>query len=332
MSDWAASVEDASAEDWRYWLNVCKYYHDYCPLDKSPFAHTMRTFEVFRNSINDGLMRNDPEAVSLITEGLVLDLYKDLPHCHHPKLVDWLKDAKFKHPHRRTPKQQHFLAIVEAQARDEPKSIKGKMLAAAVELEYWKARVYAPENLVKDPDALYFFRCKNGLREDDSTPMQDGETPQNCLVCTSLFDKTLQKRMRAPCGHVLCQQCFERWLHECTTAFTCPMCRACVICGENGCIWHELHQDRATPIPMPVVLDRLLPEKVGEVLHGLAPERYRARREATRGDRALFEWVAEYLATNMVEQDNPIRVRLIQDADDAVARIMQAVRGAAKTH
>jgi len=44
-------------------------------------------------------------------------------------------------------------------------------VGAKIELDDWKTRVYDPENSIKDPDALYFLRSKNGIKEID--PSQD---------------------------------------------------------------------------------------------------------------------------------------------------------------
>jgi hypothetical protein len=115
----------------------------------------------------------------------------------------------------------------------------------------FEERVLAPENLVKDPDALYFFRNKNGIENIDADQGISGN--ETCSVCTNEFDEALCSSQRAPCGHVLCKGCFDHWLLDCKGTYTCPLCRACVVCGLNDCKHHTIVRDIAPPIPMPEI-------------------------------------------------------------------------------
>jgi hypothetical protein len=314
-----------TTEAWLFELRHHKSFQSPIADLSDPHGRAMRAFQICTNSIIDGLQSRNPEIMSLVTEGFLQELYIGLPEFESTSFRHWVKDATLTHPLRRTPKQYHFLTIVQLQTRGEPLSIKAKILEAAVELEDWKTRVYAPESLVKDPDPLYYFRSKNGIREVDTALTKEGEIAQNCLVCTNEFDKTLHMPMRAPCGHIMCKRCFEKWLRQSTGTYTCPLCRACVVCGGNECTYHDVHQDRALPVSMPKILDNILPDESGQVLHGLRPERYWALRERTRKDRALLQWIEDVLTANGLREQDPVRVRLVKDADEVVARVADAV-------
>jgi hypothetical protein len=49
------------------------------------------------------------------------------------------------------------------------------------------------------------------------------------------------------------------------------------------------------------MLDKVLPDESGQVLHGLLPERDWALRERTRKDRAMLQWFEDVLAANGLE-------------------------------
>jgi hypothetical protein len=182
--------------------------------------------------------------------------------------------------------------------------------------------VYAPEALVKDPDALYFFRSKNGIREIDAQQGSDTET--TCLVCVSAFSATRQAKA-APCGHVLCGCCFDAWLRECRGRFTCPMCRACVVCGANECKDHDIHEDHGEPMGMRELLDRAEPGRKGEVLHGIEPEVYWKLREYTRKERGMLRWIEEVLRKREMAKRDPVRVRLEKKRERIMGRLVEAV-------
>ncbi|KAH7086326.1 hypothetical protein FB567DRAFT_527691 [Paraphoma chrysanthemicola] len=315
-----------TAEAWLFELQHRKSFHNPIVDLSNPYGTAIRTYQTLTNSIIDGLRRKNTEVLSLATEGLLHELYIGLPEFDYESFKHWVRDATLKHPLRRTAKQYHFLAIVRLQTCGEPSSTKAKVLEAAVELEDWKARVYASQSLLKDPDPLYFFRNKNGIREIDLALSKKGEIAQDCLICTNVFDKTVHTAMRAPCGHIICKRCFDKWLLQTTGKYTCPLCRACVVCGNNECTYHDVHQDRAPPVPIPDILDRVLPEHSGELLHGLAPEQYWTLRERTRTDRGILRWIEDVLATNELSAQDPVRLRLLKDAKEVVARVTNVIR------
>jgi hypothetical protein len=295
-----------NAEDCLHVLKHYKSFNHYLSDLSDPYGRAISTFQIFTNSIIAGIERTDPNVLCLIDDYTLSDIYTGLPTFSPEVLKPWVKDAMLKHPLRRTPKQYHFLAIARVQNRGDLKTPRDIAAGAQIELDDWKARLYDPANLLKDPDALYFFRNKNGIKDID--PAQDKQNfSHECLICSNLFDKDAHQTQRAPCGHVVCRECFGKWLTECKGTYSCPLCRACVVCGVNDCPHHDVHQVRATPRPLSKILDLVLPEKVGEVLHGIKPERYWALREITRRDRVMLAWIDEVLG--VVGRWDPVRVR-----------------------
>jgi hypothetical protein len=314
------------SEAWLFELKHRKSFYDPIVDPSDPYAKAMRIFQVFTNSVINGIERKDANVLSLIDEGLLQDIYSNLPAFESSSFRLWVKDAMLKHPFRRTPKQYHFLAIVQSQNRGPPPSVKAKVLEAAMELDDWQTRVYAPANLVKDPDALYFFRNKNGIKEID--PTLGKQTDKACLICTNAFDTTLHLTQSAACGHFLCKRCFDKWLLECKGTYNCPLCRMCVVCGANDCKYHDIHQDRALPLPMRRILDHVILDKAGDVLHGIEARQYWRLREHTRKDRGMLAWIEELLASGSLEALDPVYVRLGKEAEEITARVADAVEAA----
>jgi hypothetical protein len=293
------------------WLHELKHYkscNDWMSDLTDPYGKAIATFQAFTCSVIDGIERKDPEVTHMIEAGTLRDICSCLPSFQSTILKPWIKDAMLKHPFRRTAKQYHFLAIVQVQTRGDLRSPQNIAVGAKIELDGRKTRVYDPTSLVKDPDALYFFRSKNGIKEIDLS-QNHANCTRECLICDNLFDEDMHLTQRAPCGHVVCSDCFGKWLKQCNATYACMMCRACVLCGNNYCPHHDVHQDRATPHSVPQIVDLVLPNKVDQVLHGIKPKRYWVLQESTRRDRAMLAWIEEILEVSGFGPQHPIRVR-----------------------
>jgi hypothetical protein len=319
-----------TVEAWLFELKHRRSFHVAITDLSDPYNKAMSTFQAFTNSIIDALERNDVEVVSLIEEGLLTSMYSNYPKFEAATFRLWVKDAMLKHPFRRWPKQTLFLEIVslfeDAQARNiSPVNIKGMVLSAYASID---DRFLDPKKLVKDPDALYFFRNKNGIIGTEST--RDSEDNKACPVCTDDFHKTFHPTQRAPCGHVICRRCFDHWLLECKRTYTCPLCRACVVCGANDCKHHTISRDVAPPISMPKLLNRVLPDAAGQELHGLLPIQYWTLREPTRGHRGLLASIEQKLESATVTDGDAVYKSYVKDAERIMEMFTAAVEIAVK--
>jgi len=316
-----------TSEAWLHELKHYKSFNDYIVDLSDPYGKAIATFQLFTRSIIEGLERKDFEVESLIHDGSLHDIYSELPSFAPEVLKPWVKDAMLMHPLRRTAKQYHFLVIVQIQGRGELKSPRDISVSAKIELDDWKSRAYNPENLDKDPDALYFFRNKNGIKDIDPSQEDANFTPE-CVICDNLFDEDAHLTQQAPCGHVVCRACFGEWLKQCNGTYTCMLCRACAVCGANDCPHHDVHQERARPHPLSLILDLVIPDKAGEVLHGIKAERYWGLREATRADREVLAWMEQILEVHHLWPGDPSRVWWEKDAEEILSRVTEAVREA----
>jgi hypothetical protein len=315
----------SSSSTAEFWLFELKHHKLFSRSDvdlENPHGKAMCIFQDFTITIIDGLERNAPATVNLARDGSLATIYDDLPVFEISSFKLWVKDATLKHPHRRTAAQHKWLHIVQLQG--DVKSATDIVISAIAEVEEWKERVYAPENLHKDPEATYFFRNKNGISSNISAKDKGKESEKECLICTNAFTTThqLHVRQQAPCGHIICRACFQKWLRESKGTYTCPLCRACVICGANNCEDHNIKRDLAPPVALPLFLNDTLPDKVDDALHGLAPDYYWELREATRKDRSIMAYIDYVLR---IEQTEAVRVVLSRDAEEAVAWITKEI-------
>ena len=89
-----------------------------------------------------------------------------------------------------------------------------------------------------------------------------------------------------------------------------------------------MQQEQARPQPLSKILDVVLPDKVGVVLHGTRSERYWALREVTRKDRSMLAWIEEILMVSRLKVPDPIRVRWVKGTEEIAARVTEVVREA----
>lgn len=59
-----------------------------------------------------------------------------------------------------------------------------------------------------------------------------GDTPEDCLVCLTPFNDTLQRPRTLPCGHSFCTQCINGLQEQ--DPVTCPTCRCRHTVPEGG--------------------------------------------------------------------------------------------------
>ncbi|KAF2246418.1 hypothetical protein BU26DRAFT_507024 [Trematosphaeria pertusa] len=303
------------------WIDRLKHTYSFQSHDKDPkcpFGAAMMSFQHFTTRIILALEARDPGIVNMTKCGYLRLIYSRLPSFHNLQgFHAWVADAVLKHPQRRNMKQHQWLAIVDYERLGGGLLRKCKM--AFVELNRWFREVSKPENLVRDPDQLYLFRRANGLKAVKTDRVGDWEH-QECQVCTEEFERpdTIEGErtpQRAPCGHVLCKACFKNWLEQSKGRYTCPLCRACLVCGENNCIFHSIRREPTTPMPMPDVL-RIIRGRSEELLHGLAPSRYWVLRETTRYHRVCIRFYNRVLDRDGADVDDPVYQHYQQRRDE----------------
>lgn len=273
-----------------------------------PYLKMISTYRKFHTSVVKAIERGDVDTMSLVRDGLIDAMYKGIPRLGVNEFRAWAKLADMTHPLRRLANQHLFVTIVRVQARCEFDSLASKVLAIIDDCEEMRERVYDLENLVKDPDELHFFRNENGIQ--DVAVVKDAEG--TCLICTEEFDDTLYLPQRGPCGHIICKQCFNQWLLECSKTYTCPMCRACVVCGANPCADHLMETKEVRPVPLPKLLDSILPHATGEGLHEIKPESYWELREFARESRMLLAYIDSQLPLG-VDATDPVVLALVRE-------------------
>jgi hypothetical protein len=319
------------------------------PIETSePYVQSMQGFQTFTHSIIHALEAAEPATIALAESNTLQDLYTDLPsfHIHQAQVGsnpfrDWVKTGTLKHPQRRTAKQHQYLHIVELQSQQNPHmSLVDIISSATAAVEEWRERAYDAVNIVQDPAALHFFtyHSKNGLEtlsldEDDNDNDTDSihtttkvfkkttvHPTDECPVCINPFDSTTHIPKKAPCAHVFCFPCITSWLYSSTGTYACSLCRACLICGRNPCTHHDLPPPESVlPMPLPEILDAVLADRLGKVLHGFLPETYWVLRERTRKDRVVLASTRGYLGA--IEDGDPVGDLLERAEREAAERI-----------
>ncbi|KAF2627708.1 hypothetical protein BU25DRAFT_410846 [Macroventuria anomochaeta] len=304
-------MSDTTVEQWIY--NLTRQYSfpirpwDFDPSD--PYAKAIDTFQSFTSRIVAALRHDDVRSWSLVQDGKLNKIYDDLPCFNtcteYMKFRGWVKDATFKHPQRRTPKQHQWLCIVDLQESEPTYDIEATVIQAADYLSTWKKRAYAIENLMIDWPTQYFFRSKHAIKdaEEDGTDFGD-----SCWICANDFDADLHLPQRGPCGHYQCRRCFQKALEHAAAEYTCAFCRACLICGTNSCKNHIIPREEAPPHPLNDLLrweHFVCP--VGrctaiEPLCGFSPKRYWSLREQSRKNRVRLTKIYWYLKQDLTPE------------------------------
>lgn len=265
-----------------------------------PFLRSMWVLQTFTTSVIQALNDKHPEVIALATDGSLYTIYQDLPSFQEPaEFSAWVKDATLKHPLRRTAKQSQFLDLVLQQekvlaAKKQPLTNSREfpflpriITHVVAALESWKTRALSPERLDRDYHELAFFYHMHKIQ-----PAETAET--ECAVCTYTFDSTTHAPEAGPCGHILCKSCFRGWMDEINETFSCPLCRACLVCGLNPCTYHAIKRDIASPCDLSASLNTMLvggEEGRIALLHS-HPQLYWDLRESTRALRVKVAWVA----------------------------------------
>lgn len=174
-----------------------------------PYIHSMHTFQTSTISLIHALEADDSAVIELAQNYTLQGIYSDLPSVYEQVTFrEWVEDGMLKHPQRRTVEQHQYLHIVELQTRQGPCMDVGSIVASAVAAgQEWHETAYDPANLIKDPDALWFFTSASQRLETVSIADDD-----SCPICTSLFDAHTHIPKRAPCTHIFCAPCLSSWL------------------------------------------------------------------------------------------------------------------------
>jgi hypothetical protein len=292
----------------------------------NPYIVAMVKIQSFTHAVTTLLEQTIAPQQGLVSA--IRNLYDGLPSFSEQlKFGLWIQNATLKHPLQRTAKQYQWLSVLDMITDIGTDGAVERIVPGAMAaLEEWKERVLLPDNLPIDQDENYIFKHKHGLTNVPISSNADIKKLDDCPVCT-LPLTPLSFAKAAPCTHVLCKKCFLKWIAQSKETCTCPLCRACLICGnaEYPCKWHRLNRELAPPVPLPTILDACLPEKVGEVLHGIQPEKYFVLREATRQDRARLEILSYWLGEAILQGDDAARQRLAGDEALVAERVREQV-------
>ncbi|KAI8933725.1 hypothetical protein NX059_009441 [Plenodomus lindquistii] len=293
------------------------------PLDAlNPFFRLMNTFQEFTNTIVSALQRDDPEVVGLLDE--ISEIYNNLPPFFNLAAFEiWVKSAELKHPFRRTAKQHQWLHIVRAQSKTTTQcpSLTTIILDAIAVPHDAQARMLNPNHLFPDPDMLWFFRTNNNL--SDVNP-SDNEEQQHCAICLDPFTPTTPTPQRSTCNHTHCTSCLSTWLSHSRGTYTCPQCRACLICAQQNCTHHVITLDIAPPIPLHTILQdhwQLHLNLTGDD-PDVSPEWYLATREDTRAERAQLTAVIEQL-DGFRDEEGEVQVRGLGEDERGLVRWLE---------
>ncbi|XPT02917.1 hypothetical protein M3J09_012021 [Ascochyta lentis] len=292
------------------WIHHLQTRFSFAKLSDSsdPYVKAMRTFQLFTNDVASALQDNNGIDADYIDRKMLHKIYDDLPSFFEDdEFREWVKDATLKHPHRRTPKQQQWLCIVGAQ-QQKPSKSKADLLHMILEVED-RASIqgegaYDIKSLLTDPDALWFFRNKHGIKAAEGNEDDIGES---CLICANDFDAGTHLPQRSPCGHYQCRKCFQGSLKYVSAAYNCAFCRACLICGDQACKHHIIPQNDALPHPLQDFLRTghyLCRDSCTamEPLCGLSPRRYWELREATREVRSSLTKMLWFLTHDLTPE------------------------------
>jgi hypothetical protein len=281
-------------------------------------------FQNFTNLLIDALIAHDPETVRLINAQVPQSILSKLPLGDGKRgaksFYIWIKDGMLKHPFRRTPAQVRYLAVAHLQYNNPDLPMGPKIAQITAYYKDWEARVYAPENLVEDPDTLYYLRRMSKISDAER---KDCDGDDACLFCTDNYDEGQHSPKRGLCGHVFCALCFDIWLQQSSGKYTCATCRTCLVCGRGQCKAHVVKTDMAPPMPLTGLIDAELPNKKGEVLHDIRPDRYWTLREDTRADRALLTYIDSILVRDSAGRGHQL---LLKDEQIVKNRIAAKIR------
>ncbi|KAJ4366186.1 hypothetical protein N0V83_007821 [Neocucurbitaria cava] len=294
-----------------------------------PYQKAMHVFQNFTDSVIYTL-----ENISSLEDAIDLNstawdhLYDFYGHLSnylstYSEYWDWVKEATLVHPHRRSDEQYLWLEIVALQQDGRNRTVQELIHDALQAQDAWIMRVLAHNSLLRDPDELYYFHHMHGLRvvrDVASNPELDAD----CLTCAEAFDDKSHTAQQAPCGHVLCSSCFHNWLHDCPTdVYTCPMCRACLICGANNCQYHDIEREKIKPYPLLTILDSLSVGNENDLFRGLVPNRYWELREVTREDRVKIGWLFVKMRYSGSGEEDPVYRKFQAGYNDLVDGVKQ---------
>jgi hypothetical protein len=295
----------------------------------NPYVHAMIKIQSFTSSVIAFLEQPGTSHHSLVS--IIQEIYNDLPSFHEIlKFGKWIKDAMLKHPLQRTAKQYQWLAIVNTIT--ELGILEGTfsqiVLTGLAAIQEWHERVLSPSNLPIDQPNTYIFTHKHGITTPP-LPLHPTFDNTHCPICFLLFSSDTVVPQAAPCAHILCSKCFPRWIAKATKTCTCPLCRACLVCGNATypCPWHTLREELelVPPTPLPTILDQVLVEKRGEVLHGIRPEKYFVLREATRRDRTTLKRLSRWMDIAVRQGDYAGRARVKVEYEGVAERVREEV-------
>jgi hypothetical protein len=307
-----------------------KHHRVFPALDNSTYLHNpyilaMIKIQSFTQAVTAFLEQPNSPQQGLISA--IWELYDGTPSFYEQLAFGkCVKDAMLKHPLQRTAKQYQWLSVV-AMITDigiETKAVPQIVWGAISAREEWKERVLSPSNLPIDQDYFYIFTQKHGLTTP-LLPLSSALANDHCPICFLPFsEETGIVPQEAPCAHFFCARCIPKWIAKATKICTCPLCRACLVCGSDRvpCAWHTLWKpELAPPTPLPEILDQVLPEKTGVVLHGIQPNAYFVLRERTRKDRSWLEGLTKWMDRAVRMGDHPGKATIAADYEVIVERV-----------
>ncbi|KAF2638332.1 hypothetical protein P280DRAFT_482213 [Massarina eburnea CBS 473.64] len=307
-------------------------------LLSTPSTKTISAFQTFTTTILHGLEARDPEFTKYIHNDFLDKTYTrvNLPFHDYQAFHRCIAVVSMMPPRRLSHHVMQILIIAEAMQLPDM-TFQQRVDWAEDRLDSWYADTLCIESMSEDPDELWVFRYRNGIRDVTAEQVGAGEMEgaDSCPVCADEFEypcpldtnsgplqhavADAERRPRKSlCGHVVCAACFAKWLEASKGYYKCPICRACLVCGVNGCSYHVIHREVAPPVPIMYTMELVLgwhPRRK-EILRRVlldSPYLFLALRECTRERRA---WLGFYFRV----------LRGGVDRTDVVARMLVGER------
>ncbi|KAF1995686.1 hypothetical protein P154DRAFT_623773 [Amniculicola lignicola CBS 123094] len=294
------------AATWAKRLNT-DYYIPFNDDDPDcPFGQIIAAVKEFTSELATHLQS---DRNSIITQKEITLLYHSLPNFKDfGKLHRWVRNVANKHPQRRSQPEHYFLLMSKVQTGNGPLSMSlSEKVKKTMELgNAWYKETHKLENLLLDPDPLHIF--STGLHPIAAADAVKPAPEDTCGVCMESFEapeKWAKNEVNRPqltkCNHIFCRQCLNHWRREISSGnFTCPLCRACLVCGRDECKYHCINIDRHAPRPLVAFVRDVYPDFQEKDLVKVFTEKgWVELRERTRETRVTYARIDEFFGKDV---------------------------------
>ncbi|KAJ4292573.1 hypothetical protein N0V90_009236 [Kalmusia sp. IMI 367209] len=308
-------------------VRYCALLSDFANKINCPVGKALQAYQNFTSCIISSLENDEETAFNLIAHEFLPGLFihpralQSQPFLNFHDMCGWIKGAMLANPQSRSVDQQQFLAVCHVQQQYPELTLLRKVRLVLSNIRCWKNETYAMANLLRDPDQLYLFRERHCLTIAEIPPEQD------CPICTEAYDAhDLRTPCKGRCKHVFCKDCAIKWLEQSKSNFRCPLCRACLVCGNDDCSFHVLNDvDLVPAVPLAYILDDVLSPSV-DILHGFELWRYHHLRETTRKSRARVALLNRLLCQHGFHSDDPVVQGYLKEKRDELKLLHSIIK------